>query len=84
MAAGDTVNLDGGYLADRLVEIDSTVAIADDIALEPVTAPKAEWQDYTAVDTEDVEDIQFALEAVAGTLLAIRAHDWDVVYTGFG
>ena len=43
MAVGDTVPLGGGgYLADKLVEIDSTVAIADNIALEPGSAPNAE------------------------------------------
>lgn len=44
MAVGDTVTLGGGCcLADELVEIGSTVAIADNIVLEPVRAPKAEW-----------------------------------------
>lgn len=85
MAVGDTATLGGGgCLADKLVEIDSTVAIADNIALEPVSAPNAEWQDYTAVDTEDVEDTPFAHKMVARTLLAILEHDRDMAYTGVG
>lgn len=76
MAVGETVTLDeDGCPAGKLFEIDSTVATADSIALEPVSAPRAEWQDYTGVDTEGVEDIPFAQEAAAGNLSAILADD---------
>lgn len=85
MAVGDAVTLGvGGCLADKLVEIGSTVAIADSIALELVSAPKAEWQDYTLVDTDDVGDTPFAHEAVVGTLLARLAYDRDVACIGVG
>ena len=44
MAAGDTVTPAGGdCLVGKLVEIDSTVAIADSIVLEPVSAMNAKW-----------------------------------------
>ena len=85
VAVGDTVILvDVGSSPGKLVGIDSTVAIADSIALEPVSAPKAEWQDYTAVDTEDFEGIPFARAAGAGNLLAKLADDRDAPYTGVG
>lgn len=45
MAVGDTVTPDagGGCLAGKPVEIGSTAAIADSIALELMTGPKPEW-----------------------------------------
>ena len=85
MAVGDMVTLDGcDCLDDKLAEIGSTVAIADNIALELVNVPKAEWEDYTPVDAEAAEDIQFAHEAAEGTLSAILAHGWDSACTVVG
>ena len=76
LAVGYTMTLGGvGCLADKPVEIGSTVAIADSIASEPVCAPKAEWQDYTAADTENVDGTPFALETAVGTPLATFVPD---------
>ena len=43
MAGDERKALGGDYLADKIVEIGSIVAIADNTALEPVSARKAEW-----------------------------------------
>ena len=67
-----------------LVEIGSTVAIADSSAPELVSALKAEWQDCTPADSEDAEDIPFAHEAAVDVRLAMLAHDRDVAWTGAG
>lgn len=83
MAVDDTLTLGGGgYLADRLVEIGSTVAIADSIAFELASAPRAELQDYTLVDIDEAESNPFDLEAAASTLLVKLAHDRDAICTG--
>ena len=85
MAVGGTANLGvGGCLADKLVEIGSTVAIADSIVLGLVSVPKAELQDYMAADTEDSEDTPFAPGVAAGKLLVMLAHDQDVAYNDVG
>lgn len=76
MAAGDTVSLAGGdFLVGKLVEIDSTVAIAGNIALELVSATKAKWQDCALVDTADTGDIRFVHKAAVGNLWAMLAAD---------
>ena len=45
MTVGDMVipAVEAGYLADKLVEIGSTVAIAHSIAFELMIAPNGEW-----------------------------------------
>ena len=43
MAVDERKALDGDCLADKLVETGSIVATADNTALEPVSARKAEW-----------------------------------------
>ena len=43
MAVDEKKALDGNYLADKLVEMCSIAAIADNTALEPVSGRKAEW-----------------------------------------
>lgn len=79
MAGGDTVSLAGGdFLVGKLVEIDSTVAIAGNIALELVSATKAKWQDCALVDTADTGDtgdIRFVHKAAVGNLWAMLAAD---------
>ena len=76
MAAGDTVAPAGGdCLVGKLVEIDSTVAIAGNIALELVSATNAKRQDCALVDTVDTEDIRFVHKAAVGNLWAMLADD---------
>lgn len=85
MAVDDSKIPEGSAcLADKLVGIGSTVAIADNIARQPVNAPKTEWQDYTAVDTESVGGTPFAHEAAVDFLLAILVHDQNVICAGVG
>ena len=82
MVVDGTVTLGGDdCLADKLVEIGSTVAIADSIALETLNVPKPGCQDYTPVDVEDVEGIPFDPETAVGTRLVVLAHDQDAAYT---
>ena len=71
-------------LAGMLVGTGSTLAIADSIALELVSALKAEWLDWTPADTENVEDIPFAHEATVDVRLGTLAHDRDLVCAGAG
>ena len=68
MAAGD-------FLVGKLVEIDSTVAIAGNIALELVSATKVKWQDCALVDTADTGDMRFVHKAAVGNLWAMVAAD---------
>ena len=76
MAAGDTVTPAGSdCLVGKLVEIDSTVAIAGNIALELVSATKAKWQHSVLVDTVDTEDIRFVHKAAVGNLWAMLVDD---------
>ena len=82
IAAGYTASLGGGHLAGMLVELGSTVAIADSIAHELVTELNAEWQDYTPADTEYVEHVPFAHEVAVRVRLAMLAHYRDVACAG--
>ena len=82
MAVDEKKALDDDYLADKLVEIGSIVAIADNTALEPVSGRKAEWWDYMTADTEDVERTLFAHETAVGSLLGALAYGLDLLCTG--
>ena len=81
---GGKVILVGCYLADKLVEIDNTVAIADSIAPELVNSQRAEWEEHAPAGTEDVEETLLARKVVKSVQWAMLERGQDFEYTEGG